>query len=153
MQPAENTPAPLVRRLLRVAAALLLGVPGLLVLFRADSLALCVPILLFSTSLASPPAAAPAARAVRDVLDSTTEIKPTHVLLFFLLVAAVVLSLSFSGPFWSWLTDHIRYQAPASPVPSPMWARLLLACLWFSFFCLGVFRTFRAPTVANVVHG
>ena len=132
------------RRAIRTLLAVLFGAPGIAVLLRADNVTPSLFLFFLANFFAWPPRPPDANRPVRDLLGSTAEVKVSHVLLVFALLGLFVLVLSFSGPFWSWLTDHIPY-SPPQPRPMPFWARLSCLVFWVCSLALGLFRSYRAP--------
>ena len=134
------------RRAIRTLLAVLFGAFGIAVLLRADNITPSLFLLFLANFFAWPPRPPDATRPVRDLLDSTAEVKVAHVLLAFALVGLFVLALSFSGSFWSWLTDHISY-SPPQPRPMPLWARLSCVAFWVCSLALGLFRSYRAPRI------
>ena len=142
LYPLRNRPV--ARRMLRTVLAVLFGAPGIAVLLRADNITPSLFLLFLANFFAWPPRPPAATRPAQELLDSTAEVKATHVLLVFALLGLFVLALSFSGPFWSWLTDHIPY-SPSQPRPMPLWARLSCLALWVCSLGLGLFRSYRAP--------
>ena len=131
------------RSRLRLFLAFTSAALGLALLFIVDNIVLCLPFLFLSDLLASPPTPRTAAKPAHDLLDSSAEVNPRDVFVGLAVLALAVLLLSFSGPFWSWLTDRVPYSPPSPPVPAPLWGRLLCASIWSASIGFRAYSAYR----------